>query len=55
MASLKVEKPVGTQSSGQAKKEPTKPNNGSTPKAPSSKPAPKKTEQKSQPKKKVYM
>ena len=53
MASLKAEKPVGTQSSGQPKKEPTKPSS-SAPKAPASKPAPKKTEQKPrEPKKKV--
>ena len=53
MASLKAEKPVGTQSSGQTKKEPTRPSS-SAPKAPASKPAPKKTEQKPrEPKKKV--
>ncbi|XVE53382.1 hypothetical protein DITRI_Ditri02bG0199800 [Diplodiscus trichospermus] len=48
MASLKAEKPVGTQSSGQGqlKKEPTKPSS-SAPKAPaSSKPSPKKADQK---------
>ncbi|RDX81602.1 hypothetical protein CR513_37697, partial [Mucuna pruriens] len=53
MASLKAEKPVGSQSSGQVKKEPAKPS-GSTPKDPASKPAPKKTEKRSRPKKKKY-
>ncbi|XVE91353.1 hypothetical protein REPUB_Repub01dG0002300 [Reevesia pubescens] len=56
MASLKAEKPVGTQSSGQGqlKKEPSKPCS-CAPKAPASKPAPKKTtEQKPrEPKKKA--
>ncbi|KAG5062969.1 hypothetical protein JHK85_004152 [Glycine max] len=51
MASLKAEKPVESQSSGQVKKEPAKPS-GSTPKAPSSKPAPKKTQKRSRPKQK---
>ncbi|KHN07719.1 hypothetical protein glysoja_033104 [Glycine soja] len=52
MASLKAEKPVESQSSGQVKKEPAKPS-GSTPKAPSSKPAPKKTQKRSRPKQKM--
>lgn len=48
MASLKVEKPVGTQpSAGQVKKEQPAPKaSGTTPKAPASKPAPKKAEPK---------
>lgn len=55
MASLKAEKPVGTQAPGQVKKEPAKPTE-STPKAVASKPAPKKAEQKPrEPKKKVYI
>ncbi len=60
MASLKIEKPVeklvekpaGSQPSGQVKKEPAAKSSGRTPKAPASKPAPKKTE-KSKPKKKA--
>ncbi|KAB1206470.1 hypothetical protein CJ030_MR7G000074 [Morella rubra] len=53
MASLKAEKPVGTQAPPQAKKEPVKPS-GTTPKAPASRPAPKKAEQKPrEPKKKA--
>ncbi|GAB4828936.1 hypothetical protein Ancab_018597 [Ancistrocladus abbreviatus] len=51
MASLKAEKPIGTQLLGQAKKEPagTKPAEGSPAKAPAaSKPAPKKAAQKPQ-------
>nr|KYP48158.1 hypothetical protein KK1_030160 [Cajanus cajan] len=54
MASLKAEKPVGSQSPEQVKKEPTKPS-GSTRKAPASKPTPKKTEKRSRPKKKVHI
>lgn len=55
MASLKVEKPVGTQpSAGQAKKEPAPKASSTTPRAPASKPAPKKAEPKPrEPKKKV--
>ncbi|KAM5567593.1 hypothetical protein ABKV19_015591 [Rosa sericea] len=48
MASLKAEKPVGTQAPvAQLKKEPAAPKaSGTTPKAPASKAAPKKTETK---------
>lgn len=54
MASVKAEKPVGSQTLfGQPKKEPSKPSEGA-PKAPASKSAPKKAEQKPrEPKKKV--
>ncbi|KAJ0037500.1 hypothetical protein Pint_23359 [Pistacia integerrima] len=52
MASIKAEKPVGTQSAS-TKKEPVKAST-STPKVPASKPAPKKAEQKPrEPKKKA--
>lgn len=53
MASLKAEKPAGSQLPGQAKQEPPK-QSGSAPKAPATKPAPKKAEPKpAQPRKKV--
>ena len=51
MASLKAEKSVGTQLSGQSKKEPAKPND-STSKTTASKPASKKAAQKPQESKK---
>ncbi|KAH7569894.1 hypothetical protein JRO89_XS05G0014900 [Xanthoceras sorbifolium] len=52
MASIKSEKPAGTQLPVQGKKEAVKVSS-STPKAPPTKPAPKKSEQKPAPKKKV--
>lgn len=57
MASLKAEKPAGTQPAGAqlpalGKKEPVKASS-STPKTSTAKPAPKKTEQKPAPKKKA--
>ncbi|KAI6686235.1 hypothetical protein NL676_032148 [Syzygium grande] len=53
MASLKAEKPAGSQLPGQAKQEPPK-QSGSAPKAPATKPAPKKAEPKpAQPRKKL--
>ncbi|KAI3423480.1 uncharacterized protein J3R85_010976, partial [Psidium guajava] len=52
MASLKTEKPAGSQLAGQAKQDPPK-QSSSAPKAPATKPAPKKAEAKpAQPRKK---
>ncbi|KAJ7943232.1 SWI/SNF-related matrix-associated actin-dependent regulator of chromatin subfamily A-like protein 1 [Quillaja saponaria] len=56
MASLKAEKPTGTQLFGHAKKEPVKATSDGAVKGPASKSAPKKTAQKPQePKKKLVM
>ncbi|KAK3041313.1 hypothetical protein RJ639_001415 [Escallonia herrerae] len=56
MASLKADKPVGTQLFGQDKKEPAKTTTSAAPKAPASKPAPKKTAPKPQePKRKAIV